>query len=57
MLRRNVLKALGTAAVMLPLNRFPAGAMRSPVTRRVRPGDAGWPAKAEWVRPRHGGGS
>lgn len=53
MLRRNLLKALGTAAVMLPLRCFPAGAMRRPLTRRVRPGEAGWPARAAWERLRH----
>lgn len=48
MLRRNVLKILGAAAVTLPLELRLAHAMPGSIGRRVRPGQPGWPKQAQW---------
>jgi FAD/FMN-containing dehydrogenase len=45
--RRTFLKASGAASV-LPL--WPRRGLAAPATRRVRPGDAGWPSKEAWKR-------
>lgn len=53
MLRRNVLKLLGAAAVSLPLEWRLAHAAPVPRYGRVRPGESGWPGEAEWQELRH----
>jgi FAD/FMN-containing dehydrogenase len=52
MLRRNVLKAIGAAALSLPLAGHLARAASGLVTGRVRPGQPGWPSAAEWEKLR-----
>lgn len=44
MQRRHVLKGLAAIATLSPM----APAMAAPLTRRVRPGDPGWPTAQEW---------
>ena len=46
--RRSVLKILGATVVSLPLEGLVARAVRGRITRRVRPGEPGWPSKREW---------
>jgi len=52
MQRRSLLKMLGATAVALPLQWRFANAMPARIAARVRPGQRGWPAKAEWEKLR-----
>ncbi len=45
--RREFLKASGAASLS---GLWPRGSFASPVTRRVRPADPGWPSKEAWKR-------